>query len=85
MHVRHAKHLIELLFLLTSVRDTSADDLLRKLASNDSLHHWLQPPVSQVLISCVLRHRIASTITPNMTDNYSVQQAVLQCLAVLNA
>ena len=55
-------HLVELLLLLASIGHPFADDLLGKLAPNDSLHHGGQPPVPQVLISCVLHSARSSVV-----------------------
>lgn len=48
------EYLVKLLLLLTAVWQALADDLLGKLATNDSLQHGRQLPISQVLVCCVL-------------------------------
>ena len=48
------EYLVKLLFLLTAVWQALADDLLGKLATNDSLQHRRQPSIPQVLVCCVL-------------------------------
>ena len=47
--------LVKLLFLLALVVHALADDLLGHLATNDSLHDWLQFAVLEVLIQSVLQ------------------------------
>lgn len=56
------QHLVEFLLLLASVGHPSADDLLSKLAPNDSLHYGRQAPVPQILISCVLHSARSSVV-----------------------
>ena len=47
--------LVKLLFLLALVVHALADDLLGHLATNDSLHDWLQLTILEVLIQGVLQ------------------------------
>ena len=63
-------HLVEFLLLLASVGHPFADDLLGKLAPNDSLHHGGQPPVPQILISCVLHSACSSVVCENSQESF---------------
>jgi len=49
-------YLVELLLLLALVGQALADDLLRKLAAHDQLHHRLARVVPHVLVNQVLHH-----------------------------
>ena len=61
-------YLIEVFLLFAPVRYTPADDLLSKLASNNSLQHRRKAPVPQILV-CSILHTSEPALDPTQHES----------------